>query len=90
MASRRNLKKNVNYISDVLAGLCMIERINASEESRKAIDDLFMEVITTRQEIISRISHTEAGSVKSFYKKLREDFNASNEAIFTKLNELSK
>ena len=90
MASRRNLKKNVNYISDVLAGLCMIERINASEENRKAIDDLFMEVITTRQEIISRISHTEAGSVKSFYKKLREDFNASNEAIFTKLNELSK
>ena len=90
MASRRNLKKNVNYISDVLAGLCMIERMNASEENRKVIDDLFMQVITTRQDIISRISHTEAGSVKSFYKKLREDFNASNETIFSKLNEVSK
>ena len=90
MASRRNLKKNVNYISDVLAGLCLIERTNASEENRKVIDDLFMQVIATRQDIISRISHTEAGAVKSFYKKLKEDFNASNEAVFSKLNELSK
>ncbi len=90
MASRRNLKKNVNYISDVLAGLCMIERMNASEENRKVIDELFMQVISTRQDIISRISHTEAGAVKAFYKKLKEDFNASNEAVFSKLEGLSK
>ena len=90
MASRRNLKKSVNYISDVLAGLCMIERVNASKENRKVIDDLFMQVIATRQDIISRISHTEAGAVKSFYKKLKEDFNASNEEVFAKLEGLSK
>ena len=89
MASRRNLKKNVNYISDVLAGLCMIERMNANEENQKAIDELFLQVITTRQDVISRISHTEAGSVKAFYKKLKEDFNQSNTEVFEKLNELS-
>ena len=90
MASRRNLKKNVNYISDVLAGLCMIERVNASEENRKVIDELFLQVIATRQDIISRISHTEAGAVKAFYKKLKEDFNASNDEVFSKLEGLSK
>ena len=90
MASRKNLKKNVNYISDVLAGLCMIERMNASDENRKVIDDLFMQVIANRQDIISRISHTEAGAVKEFYKKLRADFNAKNDEVFSKLNELSK
>ena len=89
MASRRNLKKNVNYISDVLAGLCMIERMNAAEENVKAIDTLFLQVINTRQDVISRISHTEAGSVKAFYKKLKEDFNKSNTEVFEKLNELS-
>ena len=90
MASRRNLKKNVNYISDVLAGLCMLERVHASEENRKVIDELFMQIIATRRDVISRISHTEAGAVKAFYKKLREDFNASNESVFNKLNELTK
>ena len=90
MASRRKLKKNVNYISDVLAGLCMIERMNANEEEkRNAIDDLFLQVINTRQDVISRISHTEAGSVKAFYKKLKEDFNNSNSEVFNKLDELS-
>ncbi len=89
MASRRNLKKNVNYISDVLAGLCMIERINAKEENIQAIDDLFLKVVSTRMDIISRISHTESGSVKMFYKKLREDFNSANAEVFNKLNELS-
>ena len=90
MASRRNLKKNVNYISDVLAGLCMIERMHAKEENQKAIDELFMQVINTRMDIISRISHTEAGAVKAFYKKLKEDFNESNTEVFNKLNELSE
>ena len=90
MASRRKLKKNVNYISDVLAGLCMIERMNAKEENQNAIDNLFLQVINTRQDVISRISHTEAGSVKAFYKKLKEDFNNSNSEVFNKLNELSE
>ena len=89
MASRRNLKKNVNYISDIMAGFCLLERMNASEENRKVIDELFAQVIATRQDIISRISHTEAGSVKSYYKKLKADFNASNEEVYNKLNELS-
>ena len=89
MASRRNLKKNVNYISDIMAGFCLLERMNASEENRKVIDELFAKVIATRQDIISRISHTEAGSVKSYYKKLKADFNASNEEVYNKLNELS-
>lgn len=72
-----------------MAGMCMIERMHATEENIEAIDRLFMQVITTRQEIISRISHTEVGSVKAFYKKLKEDFNASNNEVFNKLNELS-
>ena len=89
MASRRNLKKNVNYISDVMVGLCLIERTNANEEKTKTIDGLFMKALTTRKDIISRISHTEAGSVKAFYKKLKEDFNESNNDIFNQLNELA-
>ena len=37
-----------------------------------------------------RISHTEPGSVKLFYKKLRADFNAEVDNVFKKLEELSK
>ena len=90
MASRRNLKKNVNYISDLVAGLCIVEGLNAKDENREELSNLFLQAINLRQDIISRISHTEPGSVKLFYKKLRADFNAEVDNVFKKLEELAK
>lgn len=90
MANRRNLKKNVNYISDLVAGLCIVEGMNAKEENREAISQLFMQIVNLRRDIINRISHTEPGSVKVFYKKLKNDFNTEVDNIFKKLEELGK
>ena len=87
MANRRDLKKNVNYIADVTVGMCMIEGMNAEGEKREAISELISQVINLRSDIISRISHTEPGNVKAFYKKLKSDFNSKIEEVF---NELSK
>ena len=50
--------------------------------------ELFSECLM-QDEFISRISHTEPGNVKGFYKKFRSDFNAKvNEIIdaIAKLN----
>ena len=40
MASRRDLKKHVNYISEVTVGMCIIEGMNAEGERREAIANL--------------------------------------------------
>ena len=90
MASRRNLKKNVNYISDLIAGLCIVESMNAKDENREELSKLFLQAVNLRQDIISRISHTEPGNVKGFYKKLKEDFNSGTQTIFKKMEELGK
>lgn len=87
MASRRDLKKHVNYISEVTVGMCIIEGMNAGDEKRDAIADLVGKTLNMRSDIISRISHTEPGNVKGFYKKLKEDFNKQIEEVFNKLNE---
>lgn len=85
MASRRDLKKNVNYISDMVAGLCIIEGVTANTEKQELLSSLLSKCLAVRKETISRISHTEPGNVKGFYKKLKSDFNASIDEIFTKL-----
>lgn len=93
MASRRSLKKTVNYITELAAGLCLVESANANAEKREAYSEVFLQIINLRNDIISRISrisHTEPGSVKLFYKKLRADFNAEVDNVFKKLEELSK
>ena len=39
------------------------------------------EILKMQDEFISRISHTEPGNVKGYYKKFRSDFNAKVDSI---------
>ena len=67
--------------------MCIIEGMNAEGEKRETIADLVEKTLNLRSDIISRISHTEPGNVKGFYKKLKSDFNTQIEEVFNKLNE---
>lgn len=89
MASRRKLKKNLNYIAGELFSECLINSLYVPGTDKAAADKLMGEVLTMQDEFVSRISYTEPGNVKGFYKKLRTDFNAKvNEIIdaIAKLN----
>ena len=46
------------------------------------------EILKTQDEFVSRISHTEPGNVKGYYKKFRSDFNAKVEEIIDALSKL--
>ena len=89
MAKRRELKKNVNYIAGELFSECLINSKFILGTDKKKADELMVEIMKMQDEFISRISHTEPGNVKGFYKKFRSDFNAKvNEIIdaIAKLN----
>ena len=76
MASRKNLKKAVNNIASELFAECLYLKANAPAERQEAIDEVMLQVLRLQNEHLSRISHTEPGNVKGFYKKLRDDFSA--------------
>jgi hypothetical protein len=80
MASRRELKKNVSYIAGELFAECLINSISETANKKKA-DEIMTQILTVQDEFISRLSHTEPGNVKGFYKKFRSDFD-------TKVNEI--
>ena len=89
MASRRELKKTANYISGELFSECLINSMFVPGTDKAKADQLMAEILKMQDEFISRISHTEPGNVKGFYKKFRSDFNAKvNEIIdaIAKLN----
>lgn len=82
MASRRELKKNVNYIAGELFMECLVNSLYVPGTDKAKADKLMTEVLEMQDEFVSRISHTEPGNVKGFYKKFREDFNKKvNEII---------
>lgn len=81
MASRRELKKNVNYIAGELFAECLFNSLYVPGTDKAKADLLMADILKMQEEFLSRISHTEPGNVKGFYKKFRSDFN-------TKMNEI--
>ena len=88
MASRRELKKNVNYIAGELFMEWMEYSLYVPGTDKTKADELMGRILSVQDEFISRISHTEPGNVKGFYKKLRADFNAKVDEIIDAMGKL--
>ncbi len=88
MAKRRQLKKNINYIIGELFAECIIISNDGKTDKAKT-DELMGKILTVQDEFISRISHTEKGNEKAFYKKLCEDFNQQVDTIVDEISKLN-
>ena len=80
MASRKRLKKNVRHICGEMLYVCGL-----SYAEKGQLTPEMQEVIRLQADIVCRISHTERGSVKLFYRQLREDFAKGIEQAYTTL-----
>ncbi|MCF0236314.1 MAG: hypothetical protein HUK09_06420 [Bacteroidaceae bacterium] len=80
MASRRNLKKVVKSLCGELFTDCALLLMTEQGDKEK-LRSLMREVITLNNEFVARISHTEKGSERLFYKKFREEFTAKAQAL---------
>lgn len=89
MASRRNLKKNVNKIVADLYGECFFQELLKPNVKAENIDAVLEDIYKLKMEFISRISHTEPGNVKGFYKKFKEDFSKGATEIIAKIGSLA-
>ena len=67
-----------------------MESANANAEKREAYSEVFLQIINLRNDIISRISHTEPGNVKGFYKRLHEDLDKEIKIVADEMEKASK
>ena len=77
MASRRDLKKSIHYIANDLLFAAIIEGVNR---------EVIFEAVTNVLNLIPRISHTQPGNVKGYYKKLHEDLSKEIQVVSDELN----
>ena len=59
ITSRRELKKNVNYIAGELFTECLINSMFIPGTDKAKADELMAEVLKMQDEFVSRINHTE-------------------------------
>lgn len=88
MAKRRILKKYVDCATQELTFDIMVSYTFMTEENKEAAKTIIIEVAQARKEFLSRISHTEPGNVKGFYKKFHEDFNKKMDEFEDRLSKL--
>lgn len=89
MASRRELKKTVNYISGELFTECLVNSMFVPGTDKAKAEELMADILKMQDEFLSRISHTEPGNVKGFYKKFRADFNTKVNEIIDAISKLN-
>ena len=90
MASRRNLKKDISYVIGDLFTECLIYKELVPGTDKAAADEVMVELLKLDSEFTQRISHTEPGNAKVYYRTLYKDFNEGITQVIDKLNKLKK
>ncbi len=88
MANRRTLKKQINYICSELFAECVALSHYQIKVEQKDLDNVMTRILLMHDEFIRRISHTEPGSTKLYYKKLRADFNTQVDEVVGVISQL--
>lgn len=90
MASRRNLKKDINYIIGDIFTECLIYKELVPGTDKEAADALIVDLLRIDNDFNARISHTEPGNAKEYYRTLVKDFQNQITEVIDKLTKLKK
>ena len=90
MASRRNLKKDINYIIGDIFTECLIYKELVPGTDKEAADTLIVDLLRIDNDFTARISHTEPGKAKEYYRALVKDFQKEITQVIDKLTKLKK
>jgi predicted HAD superfamily phosphohydrolase len=94
MASRRELKKDLNWLTHEVIADCLIYLDIKTPEDERPIADIISKMVVKREEIISKInkstSKMERKEVRKIYGEIVKNILETSHSCFEDLSELSK
>lgn len=83
MASKRNLKKKVNFIYSRLLAECVAKSLYSDAQNKDDVKALLQSVMMTNRDFVCRISHIEPGmTAKKYFADFKRKYNEQiNELI---------
>jgi len=90
MASRRDLKRDISYVIGDIFTECLIYKELVPGTNQKEAEKLIVDLLRIDNEFITRISHTEPGKAKEYYRALVKDFQSEISKVIDKLTKLKK
>jgi len=93
MASRRRLKKDIDFLSFEVISDCY-NYIYLHPGKGAQVMDIIKETVANRNELVARVNHPDGKDnpkiVKAYYKAIFKDLMVYTDASFTKLSEVIK
>jgi hypothetical protein len=85
MASKRQLKKDINYLTFDLLAECFTYQFFHKDLKSEVVDDIASGILDNRNDLVARINHIDGKEdtklVKAHFRKIREDFAKSVEML---------
>lgn len=89
MANKRTLKHAIKLICGELFAECVATSLYGPTDIEDNYEALLFSIIKMQDNYIRRVSHPEPGmAAKTYYKDLKEKFNAEVEDIVNQINSL--
>ncbi len=88
MASKKDLKKDINYLVDEVIGTCLMQHQMQGGKNHEAMETMVNDMLTFREEIIEKTNHPDPGpetkNLKAYYRDLHKQLlEKANEAFET-------
>lgn len=89
MASRKDLKKSIGYIIGDLVTECIVRYNYVPGTDKNATEECIGQLLDIYSEFVIRVSHTEPGQAKVYYRAFNKDFNDRLAEVMEKMTSLS-
>lgn len=94
MANKRELKKEINFISNELIAECLFNKLYIKNSDPQKIDELISRIINCQDDFLRRVNTPDGKEnpklVKKYYKSLIQSFDNKIGEILKELGELNK
>lgn len=94
MASKRELKKDIDYLVDEVISDCYTYMLINGEKKRDDAIAIIESILEKRNELIHRIEHPakkdDSKAVKMHYREIQKDALKAIDESFSRLSELTK
>lgn len=93
MANKRNVKKDIEYITYTIVHDCMAHLETDNEKTHDAVVGVISEAVQKRNELFGKVNHQPKGKrveVRSYYREIYKDLLGSADLSFDKLSKAIK
>jgi len=93
MANIRDIKKEIDGLTNEVISDCFLYLYIHEDKNKKEVTGIMKETLKTRNNLIYKVNHTDAGDkkkIKKHFSKIKNELVEKMDGYFTKLSKISE